>query len=354
MVVRGPWRGGRRVKDSSTVRDRRPTLEDVAAKAGVSRALVSLALNDSPRVAPASRELILRAAAEIGYRPNLAARNLASHRTGTVGVLLNDLHNPYFADVFDGLAAAAADANLKLLLTTGRNLVADELKAINSMLEHRVDGVILVGARVATSEISAVAKTLPTVLIGRTVRNQAVDCVTNNEAEGARIAVEHLVSLGHRTIVHIDGGGGAGAAARRAGFQRAGQVLGVHTEVVSGEYTEAAGILGAKKLLRRRSLPTAVFGANDLVAIGALDAFLDAGLRVPEDVSVLGYDNSAIARMSRVSLTSIDQSAERLGGVAIDLLRSRLAGRIEQGMELVTPTLIRRRTTAPPHHRPNR
>jgi DNA-binding LacI/PurR family transcriptional regulator len=331
------------------VRDRRPTLEDVAAKAGVSRALVSLALNDSPRVAAASKELILRAAADIGYRPNLAARNLASHRTGTVGVLLNDLHNPFYADVYDGLAAAADDADFKLLLTTGRNQSTDERAAINSMIEHRVDGVILVGPRVPTAEISAVAKALPTVLIGRTVRDAAVDCVTNHEAEGARIAVEHLVSLGHKTIVHIDGGGGAGAAARRAGFEWAGQSLGVHTEVVSGEYTEAAGVLGARRLLRRRSLPTAVFGANDLVAIGALDAFLDAGLRVPEDVSVLGYDNSAIARMSRVSLSSIDQSTERLGGVAIDLLRTRLAGRTEQGTELVTPTLIQRRTTAPPH-----
>lgn len=326
---------------------RRPTLEDVAAEAGVSRALVSLALNESPRVAAESRKRILAAAHEIGYRPNLAARNLASHRTGTIGVLLSDLHNPFFAEVFEGIAASASNAGLKVLLTTGRTLLAAERGAIDAMIEHRVDGIVLVGPRVSSNEIDAVVKQVPTVLVGRTVRNQLVDSVSNHEAQGAMLAVEHLVQLGHERIVHVDGGGGAGAVQRRLGFQRACATLGVPSvEVVPGRFTEEAGVRAARELLKRRVKPTAVFGANDLVAIGVLDTFIDAGLRVPEDVSIVGYDNSQIARMSRVSLTSVDQSTELLGRVAVDLLVNRLGGRVGQQVERVTPTLIVRGTTA--------
>lgn len=325
-------------------------MEDVAARAGVSRALVSLALNDSPRVADTSKAAILAAAQALGYRPNLAARNLASHRTSTIGVLLNDLHNPFFAEVFDGIAAAASDVDQKLLLTTGLNVSSGERRAINSMIEHRVDGIILVGTRIASAEIARIAQAVPTVILGRTVRDQRVDCVTNHDAEGARIAVEHLVALGHNDIAHIDGGAGAGAAARRGGFEKACREHGLERfEVVSGDYTEQAGVDGARRLTsKRRRRPSAIFGANDLVAIGALDTLIEAGLRVPEDLSVIGYDNSPIARLSRLSLTSVDQSTQRLGRVAIDLLRSRIDGRREQRIELVTPTLVVRRTTAPP------
>ena len=343
-------------------RTRRPTLEDVAQVAGVSRALVSLALNDSPRVAPRSKALILEAAASLDYRPNLAARNLASHRTGTIGVMLNDLHNPYYVDVFDGVSAAATESEKSLLLTTGRNQIAGEREAISSMLAHRVDGIILVGPLTASSEISRLAQSVPVVLVGRTVRDPLVDCVANHEAEGAAIAVAHLVSLGHRRIAHIDGGSGAGAGARRTGFERAVKALGVGTdcEVIPGDYTEAAGIRAAMRILKRKNRPTALFCANDLVAIGAMDTFAAADIRTPEDISVIGYDNSMLARLSRISLTSIDQSTQLLGRVAVDLLTHRLetsvvvsgdatgsAAARSQRIELVTPTLIARRTTGP-------
>ncbi len=322
-------------------------MEDVAAKAGVSRALVSLALNDSPRVADVSKAAILAAADELGYRPNLAARNLARQKTGTLGVLLNDLHNPFFAEVFDGLAAAASEIDQKLLLTTGRNDSRLERQAIDSMIEHRVDGIILVGTRILSSEIAHIAKSIATVVLGRMVRAIEVDCVTNHDSEGARIAVEHLVTLGHRSIAHIDGGTGAGAAARRAGFERTCRQLDVEQfEVIAGDYTEHAGVNGTKRLLARKQRPTAIFGANDLVAIGVLDTLVEAGLRVPEDVAVIGYDNSPLARLSRLSLSSIDQSTDILGRVAVDLLVSRIEGRTEQRVEQVTPTLIARRTTA--------
>jgi DNA-binding LacI/PurR family transcriptional regulator len=349
------------LQDSGSVkRNRRPTLEDVAVVAGVSRALVSLALNDSPRVAPASKALILQAAASLDYRPNLAARNLASRRTGTIGVMLNDLHNPYYVDVFDGVSAAAADAEKSLLLTTGRNQMAGEREAIASMLAHRVDGIVLVGPLIPSAEISRLAESVAVVLVGRTVRDQRVDCVANHEAEGAAIAVRHLFTLGHRRIAHIDGGNGAGAGARRMGFERAVKNFGIdaNCEVIPGDYTEAAGTSAATRILQRKTRPTALFCANDLVAIGALDTFASADVRIPEDISVIGYDNSMLARLSRIALTSIDQSTHLLGRVAVQLLNQRLdtqsgnssssSNAKSQRVELVTPTLIERRTTAPP------
>jgi DNA-binding LacI/PurR family transcriptional regulator len=325
--------------------ERQPTLEDVARRAGVSRALVSLALRNSTRVAATTRQLIWEAAADLGYRPNLAARNLASRRTATIGVLLNDLHNPFFAQVYDGIAQAADEATHQLLLTTAQNRRAGEREAIESMREHRVDGMVLVGPRLPSSEIAELAKQLSITVVGRVVRDHSVDCVTNDDALGARMAVQHLHQLGHVNVAHIDGGNGAGAQARRIGFERSVAEFGMRADVIRGDFTEQAGADGARKLLRGKQLPTAIFGANDLVAVGALDVLEQAGHVVPDDVSVLGYDNTAVARIAHLSLTSVEQPAHDMGRIALEVLLGRIAGRTIQRVESVQPTLVIRRTT---------
>ncbi len=324
-----------------TETSRNPTLEDVARRAGVSRALVSLALRNSTRVAAETRANIARAAADIGYRPNLAARNLASHRTGTIGVLLNDLHNPFFAEVYDGISAASDEHHLQVLLTTGA-----ERNAVESMMQHRVDGIVLVGPRLPTAEIARVADQIPITVVGRTLRSNLVDCVINNDATGTHLAVSHLHELGHHHIVHVDGGKGAGAQARRLGFTRAAELFDMRAEVLSGDFTEAAGSHAARQLIRRKRLPTAIFGANDLVAVGTIDVLEQAGYLVPRDVSVLGYDNSAVARMAHLSLTSVAQPTRDMGRIAVEALIERIGGRSTQRVELVEPTLIARTTTA--------
>jgi DNA-binding LacI/PurR family transcriptional regulator len=324
-----------------TETSRNPTLEDVARRAGVSRALVSLALRNSTRVAAETRVKIADAVAEIGYRPNLAARNLASHRTATIGVLLNDLHNPFFAEVYDGISAASDEHSLQVLLTTG-----NERSAVESMMQHRVDGIVLVGPRLPTSEIVRVAGQIPITVVGRLIRNKFVDCVMNNDAEGTRLAVSHLRDLGHEHVLHIDGGNGAGAHARRLGFERATKSFAMHAEVLSGDFSEKAGSDAARTLIRRKRLPTAIFGANDLVAVGAIDVLEQNDYRVPADVSVLGYDNSAIARMTHLSLTSVEQPTHDMGRIAIEVLIERIGGRPTQRVELVEPALVVRRTTA--------
>ncbi len=334
-----------------------PTMEDVARHVGMSRALVSLVFNDSPKVSEASRRRVLIAASELGYRRNDVARRLASRTTGTVGVLLNDLHNPFFAETYAGIHTAAGEHGRRPLLTTGSRMLAGEQQAVESMLEQRVDGMILVSPRMSSSELNAVAQMTPVVVIGRVVRGTSIDSVTNDEHRGAELLVDHLHKLGHRRIVHIDGGTGAGARARRTGFERAMTARGLEPIVISGDYTETAGVNAAGEVLARRPLPTAVFGANDLVAVGALGAFEDAGCRVPDDISVAGYDNTYLAALRHIGLTSIDQRSGDLGRTAMSLLLERVSdGRSRSIVKTVTPALVVRQTTgrAHPARRPRR
>jgi DNA-binding LacI/PurR family transcriptional regulator len=323
-------------------------MEDVARKAGVSRALVSLVLNESPKVSARRRQAVLDACADLGYRRNAAARQLASRHNGTIGVMFNDLHNPFFAEIYDGIERLADDAGLQLLFTMGQRTPEREQRAIDNMIEHRVDGMILVSPRLASAAVVTASRVAPAVVIGRVIAGPHIDSVANDEHHGALMAVSHLVQLGHRSIVHVHGGAGAGAQDRSHGYERVMRANGLEPDVVPGDFTEAAGIAAAEVLLKRRRRPTAVFAANDLVAAGVLDTFESADLRVPADVSIVGYDNNVVARMRQVGLTTIDQTTEEMGRVAFELLQQRIDDPDRAPVRhLVTPTLVARRTSGP-------
>lgn len=333
-----------------------PTMEDVAARAGVSRSLVSLVMQGSPGVSPHRREAVLRAAAELGYRPNAHARNLARRTTRTVGVLLSDLHNPFFAEVYDGIESAASEAGFKLLANTGGQRPAGEREAVGTLLELRVDGIILAGARLPSSDIVAAAREVPVALVTRVVRDRSVDWVTSDDAHGAELALEHLAALGHRRIVHVDGGRGAGAAARRNGYRRAMARLGLadHARVVHGDFTEVSGVAAAREIVKGpEPLPTAVFAANDLCAAGVLSELDDLGLAVPDDVSVVGYDNTALAGLHTIDLTTIDQPRLAMGRQAMRAVLDRIEDRGREPLRSVLPpSLVARSTSGPPPNPP--
>ncbi|MEJ7723540.1 MAG: LacI family DNA-binding transcriptional regulator [Ilumatobacteraceae bacterium] len=329
-------------------------MEDVARRAGVSRSLVSLVMRGSPHVSAERRSRVLGAAAELGYSPNAMARGLASRQSGVVAVLINDLHNPFFAEAFDGLASEAESMGYLLLLGAGSNQHGSEQVALDGFLEYRPDGIVLLSPRLPSSAIVAVGARVPVVVVGRAVRADGVDCVMTDERKGAQLAVDHLAALGHRRIVHIDGGRGAGAGPRRHGYRRAMTRSGLErfVEVLAGDFTERAGTQAVDALVGRRAMPTAVFAANDLVAVGAIDALERAGHDVPEAVSVVGYDNTFFAHLGHISLTTVDQPREEMGRKALGLLADRIDGkRGATELILTTPHLIERSTTAPPRRR---
>jgi DNA-binding LacI/PurR family transcriptional regulator len=329
----------------------RPTMEDVAARAGVSRALVSLVMRGSPKVSEHRRAAVLRAADELGYSPHAMARSLASRTSHFLGVMVSDLHNPFWAEIVDGLDASVRAEGFELVINTGGRRAGRERQALASLLSFRPAGVALLGPVVPSASIAVAAAQCPLVLVSRSSRLSIVDTVNDDGQTGSGLAVDHLVSLGHNDIVHIDGGGGSQAAPRRTGYVAAMRRHGLTPHVVRSEYTDAAGAKAIRELLDERGdrLPTALVAANDFNAIGAISALEEAGLRVPADVSVVGYDNTSLAALRHVSLTTVDQPRTEMGRLAAEALLQRVRGeRTTPVRHLLPPTLVVRSTTATP------
>jgi DNA-binding LacI/PurR family transcriptional regulator len=329
---------------------RHPTLEDVGRRAGVSRALASLVIRGSPNVSSERRERVLAAAAELGYRPNAVARSLASRRSRTVGVLLHDLRNPYFPEIVEGIEAEAGELGYQVMLANAARSSTKEDRALEALLQHRVDGAILLSTSLSATRIEALAENLPVIVVSSFTHIRGADTILTDDSLGAHLAVEHLVQLGHRSIVHIDGGTGASSQPRRAGYRQAMRQFGLHPWVVAGEFTELAGVRAVDRLRTGDLMPTAIFAANDLIAVGAMDRLGDHGLRVPEDISVVGYDNIFLAALHHISLTTINQPRTDMGRLAMRILAQRLTEEggdgSPPGTHLTAPTLVIRRTTA--------
>ncbi len=229
--------------DGRGSRRRHPTIVDVAERAGVSKSLVSLVLRDAPNVSDEKRAAVTKAAEEIGYRPNAVARSLVRRRSYLIGVMVSDLHNPYFTEVIDGIQAAARGSGYHALFNTGGRAAAGEDEALDTLLQLRTDGIVMAGPVLSSRRIAAVAASVPVVVVAKHSRSPAHDSITNDDRMGARIAVDHLVSLGHRRIAHVDGGTGAGSTQRRAGFLDAMDRHGLRSSarIVTGAFTEEGG-----------------------------------------------------------------------------------------------------------------
>lgn len=333
---------------------KRPTIVDVARRAGVSKSLVSLVMRGSPRVSDGSRRAVMRAARELGYRPNAVARSLVRRSSGVFGCILSDLHNPFFADVADGIEEAAAEGGYRALLSAGFLDPGREAAAVETLLQLQVEGLIMLGPMMKAAGIQAAASHIPVVVVGHRTRARNTDSVRNDDEAGAAAAVEHLAGLGHERIAHIHAGRVGGAPGRRRGYEAAmaQHGLGAHIRCVRGAFTVEGGLRAMRRIIDAGELPTAVFVANDFAALGALEALDATGIEVPGEMSLVGYDDIAISRGSRVALTTVAQPSLEMGRTAVGLLLERVTGgRLASRHIVLPPRLVVRGTTAPPSPR---
>lgn len=330
----------------------RPTIHDVAARAGVSKSLVSLAMRQSPKVSPESRAAIMKAAAELGYRTNAAARSLADRRSRTIGVLVLDLHNPIFAQILDGVQSEVRSHGYSVMLVTGNSDPATEQSELGKLLEFQVEGLILISHRLTRSAVLDLAAEVPvSIITRRDISAENIATISNDDTLGARLAVEHLIALGHRRITHVSGGDNTVATDRQRGYVEAMEEAGLteFISVVPGAFSDMGGYAAARTALAApaEQVPTALFVANDIAAVGAIAAVEESGRTVPGDVSVVGYDGMALGALRSLNLTTIAQPLTQMGQLAARALFARLQSPDEPaGHTAMNPALIERGTTA--------
>lgn len=330
----------------------RVTMEDVAARAGVSRSLVSIVFRAVPGASPATRERVLAAARELDYQPDTRASRLGRSRTRsrTLGLVFGVGHD-FHGDVIDAVYAAADPTGYDVLLS-GVTRRRTEAQAVRSLLAERCEALLLMGSLLPDTELARLASSLPVVSLLRPTRAAGVEVVRTDDSVGVALAVTHLAELGHERIAHVDGGRFPGSVERRQGFRRAARGLGASSTpiVLRGGVTEADGAAAATEFLAlpaRR--PTAVAAFNDRCALGFVDVLRAAGLRVPEDVSVVGFDDIEQAGYPHVALTTVRQDVEALGAAAVERAGARLDRGEPAGPDVVVaPTLVVRGTTGGP------
>jgi DNA-binding LacI/PurR family transcriptional regulator len=338
--------------------ERRPTLSDVATRAGVSKSLVSLVMRDEPGASPETRRRVHEAADELGYHPDSRARLLRSGRSRLLGVVFGIQH-AFHADLVTDLYTAARATGYELSLsavTPDR----DEREAITGLLQDRCEALILLGPQSTAPALAALADRIPVVVLARGVREAGVDVVRNADADGLHMAVDYLAGLGHRRIAHIDGGRAPGAADRRRGYREAMHRHGLDEEVciVPGGLTEEDGAAAVRRLLDAPpdgnapsgggGRPTAITVFNDRCATGVLDVLIRERVDVPGEISVVGYDDSRLARLAHVDLTTIAQDTTAMTRLAVSRAIARVEGKpVDRREVVVPPRLVVRGTTGP-------
>jgi DNA-binding LacI/PurR family transcriptional regulator len=327
----------------------RPRLEDVAVHVGLSPATVSLVLSNAPGPSAQTRRRVLAAAGELGYRPDRTASLLARRRSHLLGVLL-EVRNSFHAELVEELQAASEHAGYELVLSTVTR-TRDERRAVETLLDFRCEALILLGPDAPTARLAALGRQLPVIAVGRRVAAEGVDVVRTADDEGVAQGVGYLAGLGHRSIAYVDGGRGVIAGDRRRGYRTAMRRHGLagHVRIIPGDHSEESGLRAAAALLRQGQLPTAVLAFNDRCAVGLLDALNRAGVDVPGSVSIVGYDDSPLARLAHVQLTTVSQDTQQQAEHAVAAAIERLDdGRSVAREVVLLPRLVVRHTAGPP------
>ncbi len=331
--------------DTAPAPRRRPTLADVAEEAGVSSGLVSMVLSGRPGPSKASAARIMEVADKMGYRPDRAASLLARRHTGQIGVTLTT-SNPYHGTVVEEILARSHDAGYDVLLSP-MSPRQDYLQSLEALVNSRCEALILLNPQISPSELARVIAGTPTVCFGRPMEVPHVDVIRMDDIEAMELLVDHLYALGHRRILHVDGGDQELAHVRTQGYEEAMRRRRLKPMVLTGGETPEMGAQAVAQLTGPLTF-TGIVAFNDLSASGILDQLHRKGYSVPGDVSVTGFDDDWIARMSFIDLTTVDPAPMEQARIAVDLALERLDGsRTRRVTRVVESHLIVRGSTGP-------
>jgi len=333
-------------KPKAPPKSSRVTIKTVAADAGVSVAAVSKVMRNAYGVSVELRKKVQSSIDRLDYRPSVAARGMRG-QTFTIGVLLVELANPFLPQIIDGVNEVLAESNYKAMLGVGQSDMKLEAKLIESMIDYRMDGLILVAPQLQGSQLAKFAKQIPMVIIGHHEATASTfDTVNSDDQEGAAVAVRAFVEAGIKDIamlsIVLDDPNDANVITQRElGYKQAMQKAGIasHSRILRVAYDNQRRPKAVLELLQQRHRPRAVFCWSDLDAVHVIDAAKQLKLRVPQDIAVIGYDNSSVAGLATVNLSSIDQSGKRLGSLAAERLLTRIEGRSLSSHVLLEPSL---------------
>jgi len=331
---------------------RRPTMKDIAQATGFSLSTISRALSNKADVDPETHRKIVDAARQIGYRPNKLARSLRLSTTKTIGVIIADISNPYFGALVKGIEKEARRAGQSVILFDTNEDYSREEEAVAVMLEEQVAGVVLTPTQRETGTVERLLEArLPLVLASRRFSSIKTNYVITDDLHGGSLATEHLIALGHKRIGMINGPMSISSAAERyAGYRQAMERHGLPIEealVSTGSVSIDDGFDAASALLDLGPHPTAIFAFSDFVAFGVMKAIRERGLRVPEDISVVGYDDNQFASCLETPLTTVRVPKEQLGMEAAQVLQRQIEGGQPLRQVELLVDLVERESTSP-------
>lgn len=329
---------------------KRVTIKDVAKAAGVSPGLVSIVFNDVPGASPENRERVRRAARDLGYQPDARASLLRRRHAHLLGVTFF-VQSAFHGDLLPGIYAAAEAAGYEVALS-GWTAERPERDAVRALQGLRCDAVIMLGAELSEAQFAQLEQELPMVVVGRRLVEPVADSIRTDDGIGMRLAVEHLAAIGHRRIAHVDGGDdNVKGVDRVEGYRAAMEAFGLaaHIQVLPGGQTVEAGAGAATELLALADRPTAVVAYDDDCAWGMMAVLQAAGLRVPGDVSIVGYDGSRLSRLVPLAgMTTVRQEVEALARLAVERAIQRVEDDAEAPREIILrPTFTVGSSTAP-------
>ncbi|MDW8803605.1 LacI family DNA-binding transcriptional regulator [Streptomyces scabiei] len=315
---------------------------------------VSKVLRDAYGVSPEMRAKVTVAIEALGYRPQAGARAMRG-RSYTVGVMLVALSHPFQPEIVEGITDELDPSPYQEILITGGLAPQRQQRSIEALVDRQVDGLVVIAPEMSTSWLEQLGASLPTVVVARHGGASHYDTVVDDDHGGARLMVDHLVGLGHQRIVHTSHPAGGlkrpfvlSHTARCDGYVSAMKRHRLEPDVIETSYTEEGGYQAAVEALDRPNPPTAIFAGADIAALGVVRAAEERGLRIPEDLTVTGYDNVNASAIGRVALTTVDQSGHLTGQMSARLLQERLDGRTQPVHYVVAPRLVVRATSAAP------